>query len=61
MIARTSSRARWATGPRVLFTAAEIASELSGLTIERAETVRRPIADDRHRVDAVVRAVRPVG
>lgn len=46
--------------PEVLFTAAEIASELPGLTIERAETVRRPIGDERYRIDAVVRAVRPV-
>jgi len=46
--------------PAVLFTAAEVASELPGLTIRRAEAVRRPVAGDRWRIDAVVRAVRPV-
>lgn len=46
--------------PDVLFTAAEVASELPALTIERAETVRRPVGDERHRIDVVVRAVRPV-
>lgn len=46
--------------PEVLFTAAEIASELPGLSIERAETVRRSVGDGRYRIDAVVRAVRPV-
>lgn len=46
--------------PDVLFTAAEVALELPALTIERAETVRRPVGHDRHRIDAVVRAVRPV-
>ena len=44
--------------PEVLFTASEIASELPGLRIERAETVSRPVGDDRYRIDAVVRAVR---
>jgi SAM-dependent methyltransferase len=47
--------------PGVLFTAAEVAAELTGLTIERAEAVRRPVADDRWRIDAVVRAARPTG
>ena len=46
--------------PEVLFTAAEIASELPGLSIERAETVRRPVGAGRYRIDAVVRVVRPV-
>jgi hypothetical protein len=31
---------------------------LPGLRIERAETVSRPVGDDRYRIDAVVRAVR---
>lgn len=46
--------------PNVLFTAAEIAAELPGLSVERAETVRQPVGDDRYRIDAVVRAVRSV-
>ena len=47
--------------PAVLFTADEVASELPGLTVRRAEAVRRPVDDDRWRIDAVVRAVRPIG
>lgn len=46
--------------PAVLFTAAEIASELPGLTIGRAATVRRSVADGRWRIDTLVRAVRPI-
>jgi len=45
--------------PAVLFSAAEAASELPGLTIRRAEAVRRSVGGDRRRIDAVVRAVRP--
>jgi len=45
--------------PAVLFTAAEVAAELPGFTIRRAEAVRRSVGGDRWRIDAVVRAVRP--
>jgi hypothetical protein len=45
----------------VLCTAAEVAGELPGLRIERAEVVRRPLGDGRWRIDAVVCAVRPIG
>ena len=45
--------------PVVLFSAAEAASELPGLTIRRAEAVRRSVSGDRRRIDAVVCAVRP--
>lgn len=51
-------------GPRdagVLFTPSEIAADLAGFTIERAEAVRRPKHDDRGPIDAVVRAVRRAG
>jgi 2-polyprenyl-3-methyl-5-hydroxy-6-metoxy-1,4-benzoquinol methylase len=47
--------------PEVLCTAAEVAGELPGLRIERAEVVRRPLGDGRWRIDAVVCAVRPIG
>jgi SAM-dependent methyltransferase len=53
----------WAgpTDPAVLFTPDDVAAELSGLTIERAERVRRSVTDEDGRpqvqVDAVVRAV----
>ena len=47
--------------PEVLFTAAEVAAELPGLRIERAEVVRRPLGDGRWRIDAVACAVRPTG
>jgi len=49
-------------GPKdsdVLYTPAEIAADLPGLTIERAETVWRPRPDGPGPVDAVVRARRP--
>lgn len=45
--------------PAVLFTAAEVAAELPGLAIRRAEAVRRQVGADRWRIDAVVSAVRP--
>jgi SAM-dependent methyltransferase len=47
--------------PAILFTPEEIASELSGLVVERAERVRRPIPSvegDVHAIDAIVRATR---
>ncbi len=45
--------------PAVLFTPAEIAAEFPGLTVERAEVIRRPGTGERGPIDAVVRAVRP--
>lgn len=46
--------------PDLLFTPDEIAAELSGLVIEKAERVLRDVADaDRPAVDALVRASRP--
>ncbi len=48
--------------PRVLFSAGEVAAELPGLTVERAERVERPVpADGGERValDALVLARRP--
>lgn len=47
--------------PAVLFTAAEVAADLDGFTIERAETVRRRSDEPRAPIDAVVRAVRRPG
>jgi SAM-dependent methyltransferase len=52
----------WAgpSDPRVLFTPDEVVGELPGLTIERANRIRRPVTDEDGRpqvqVDAVVRA-----
>ena len=45
--------------PRVLFTAEEIAAELDGLELEKAERVLRPVEGERDAVDALVRARRP--
>jgi len=45
--------------PEVLYTPAEIAADLPGLNIERAETVWRPRPEGRARIDAVVRARLP--
>ena len=49
--------------PKVLFTQDDVAAELPGLAIERAERVRRPFTDHDGRpqvqVDAVVRATAP--
>lgn len=52
--------------PDVLFTAEDVATSIegSGLVVERAEQVRRPVATDDGDVDALdalVRAVRPPG
>ena len=47
--------------PAVLFTAEEIAAELPGLVVRRAEEVKRPVATEAgtvEAVDALVRAVR---
>jgi SAM-dependent methyltransferase len=49
--------------PRVLFTPDEVAAELDGLEIEKAERVLRPVETDQGEVqaiDALVRARRPV-
>src|SRR5215471_4806370 len=46
----------------VLFTPDDIVREIAGLTIEKAERVRRPVDDDgtaRDAIDALVRARRP--
>ena len=47
--------------PDVLVTPGEVAAELPGFRIERAETVRRPSPDGRGPIDAIVRAVRVSG
>ena len=47
--------------PDVLVSPGEIAAELQGFRVERAETVRRQAPDGRGPIDAVVRAVRPPG
>jgi SAM-dependent methyltransferase len=48
--------------PAVLFTAADVAADLegTGLHVERADAVRRPVPDaDRPAIDALLRATRP--
>ncbi|MDR3544382.1 MAG: class I SAM-dependent methyltransferase [Candidatus Limnocylindrales bacterium] len=44
--------------PDVLVSPAEIAAELTGYRVERAETMRRRAPDGRGPIDAIVRAVR---
>jgi SAM-dependent methyltransferase len=44
---------------RVLYTPEDIASELDGLVIEKAEAVLRPVEGERDAIDALVRARRP--
>jgi SAM-dependent methyltransferase len=44
--------------PGVLFTPGEVAADLAGFRVERAEVVRRHVADGRGPIDAIVRAVR---
>ena len=44
--------------PRVLFTPEDVAVELDGLEIEKAEAVFRPVEGDRDAIDALVRARR---
>jgi len=44
--------------PRVLFTPEDVAAELDGLEIEKAEAVLRPVEGDRDAIDALVRARR---
>jgi hypothetical protein len=51
------------TDPDVLYTPDEVAAELVGLTVEKAERVERPVAvEDGQRIaiDALVRAVKPL-
>ena len=45
--------------PEVLFTAEELARDLDGLVVERAETVARDVGAGRPALDAVLVAVRP--
>lgn len=48
--------------PAVLFTPEDVAGDLQGLKVERAERVRRPVATEggeAEAIDALVRAVRP--
>jgi len=44
--------------PRVLYSAEDVAGELAGLEIERAEKVLRPVEGERDAIDALVRARR---
>jgi 2-polyprenyl-3-methyl-5-hydroxy-6-metoxy-1,4-benzoquinol methylase len=44
--------------PNVLFTPSEVAAELVGFAVQRAEAVRRPSPDGGGPIDAVVRAVK---
>jgi SAM-dependent methyltransferase len=44
--------------PAVLFTAAEVATELDELEVVRAETARRTVGGDRVAIDAILLAVR---
>jgi len=45
--------------PRVLFTPEDVAAELDGLELEKAERVLRSVEGERDAVDALVRARRP--
>ena len=47
--------------PDVLVSPGEVAAELPGFRIDRAETMRRPAPDGRGPIDAIVRAVRVSG
>ena len=44
---------------RVLFTPQDVAAELDGLFVEKAEAVLRPVEGDRDAIDTLVRARRP--
>ena len=44
--------------PEVLLTPLEVASDLAGFRVDRAETMRRPGPDGRGPIDTIVRAVR---
>ena len=47
--------------PTVLFTPGEVAADLAGFRVDRAEVVRRRAPDGRGPIDAIVRAVRVTG
>jgi 2-polyprenyl-3-methyl-5-hydroxy-6-metoxy-1,4-benzoquinol methylase len=47
--------------PTVLFTPGEVAADLAGFTVDRAEVVRRRAPDGGGPIDAIVRAVRVTG
>ena len=47
--------------PDVLFTPSEVAADLAGFRVDRAETVRRRARDGPGPIDAIVRAVRVAG
>jgi len=47
--------------PAVLFTAAEVGTDLPELAVVRADAVTRPVGDGNVAIDAVLRAVRPMG
>jgi 2-polyprenyl-3-methyl-5-hydroxy-6-metoxy-1,4-benzoquinol methylase len=47
--------------PTVLFTPGEVAADLAGFRVDRAEVVRRRAPDGRGPIDAIVRAVRVAG
>ena len=44
--------------PRVFYTAEDLAAQLRGLEIEKAERVLRPVEGERDAIDALVRATR---
>lgn len=44
---------------RVLYTPQDVAAELDGLVVEKAEAVLRPVEGDRDAIDTLVRARRP--
>jgi SAM-dependent methyltransferase len=45
--------------PRVLYSAEDVAADLDGLEIEKAEAVLRPVQGERDAIDVLVRARRP--
>jgi hypothetical protein len=47
--------------PTVLFTPGEVAADLAGFRVDRAEVVRRRVLDGDGPIDAIVRAVRVSG
>jgi SAM-dependent methyltransferase len=64
LVAHDSSNLTDGTGgpsdPRVLYTAEEVAAELPGLEVEKADRVLRPVdGAERPAIDALVRARRP--
>jgi 2-polyprenyl-3-methyl-5-hydroxy-6-metoxy-1,4-benzoquinol methylase len=47
--------------PTVLFTPGEVAADLAGFRVDRADVARRPVLDGDGPIDAIVRAVRVSG